>query len=123
MKSLLYTLILLCIASAASAYEYHLQYTPPAGGRLYKVVGYGFSGDNVNGYKVFGNCSYSVTSACSGRGCHSTTTYYYNNCKWDLYGNLLSATSGSLPVQSPISTSGTEVVYASSNIQNSCVPT
>ncbi len=52
------------------------------------------------------------TSACSGRGCHVITTYHYNTCTWDLYGNLLSVAAGAPPAQSPLYTNGTEVVYA-----------
>lgn len=117
MKRIFFVLILLCIANGASAYEYRLQFTPPAYGRILTIVGYKFSGKDV-----VGKCSYSVTPPCSGRGCHSTTTYYYDTCTWDLYGNLLGVVSGAPPAQTPLYTSGTEVVYATSNIANTCVP-
>lgn len=109
MKRTLFTLLLLFIANAAFGYEFHLQFTPPAGGRILKVAGYQFAGNTVAG-----NCSYDTVSACSGRGCHSITTYYYGTCTWDWYGNLLSrtATSSAPTAPNPLYTTGTEIVYA-----------
>src|SRR5438552_7200723 len=108
MKCSWLTLILLA-AHVAYAYEYKLQFTPQAGARGLTVAGYQF-----NSNTVVGNCTYSTVSACSGRGCHSTTTYHYNVCSWDLFGNLISLTPVSIaPVApQPISTTGTEIVYA-----------
>ena len=99
----------LLVAHVAYAYEYKLQFTPQGGARGLNVAGYGFSGSTV-----IGNCSYYTVSACSGRGCHSTTTYHYNVCSWDLFGNLISLTPvSSAPVASqPISTNGTKIIYA-----------
>ena len=79
MQGTLFTLILVCVAQVASAYEYHLQFTPQPGARGLVVAGYKFAGDTV-----VGNCSYYTVSGCSGRGCHGTTTYHYNTCTWDL---------------------------------------
>lgn len=109
MKRIFFALILLCVANAASAYEYRLQFTPgTAGGRTLSVAGYYFA-NNI----VIGDCSYYVQGACSGRGCHPPPpTYYYGNCTWDLYGNLLSTTTGAPPQPAPLYTSGTEIVYA-----------
>ena len=107
MKRTLFTLILLCIAHAAFAYEYHLQFTPQSGARGLVVAGYYFSADTV-----VGNCSYDTVSASSGRGGHSVTTHHYNTCTWDLYGNLLSMTPGAPTVPAALYTNGTETVYA-----------
>ncbi|HYL60058.1 MAG TPA: hypothetical protein VEU51_14400 [Candidatus Acidoferrales bacterium] len=107
MKRILFTMIFLCVANVASAYEYHLQFTPQSGARNLSVVGYQFVGNNV-----LGNCSYSTTSACSGRGCHVITTYHYNTCTWDPYGNLVSMTPGAPTAPAPLYTTGTEIVYA-----------
>lgn len=108
MKRLWLTLILLA-AQIGYAYEYKLQFTPQAGARGLIVAGYQFSGNTV-----VGNCSYHTVSACSGRGCHPTTTYHYNTCSWDQFGNLISLTPvSSAPVAPPpISQTGTEIVYA-----------
>ncbi len=118
MKRILLTLILLCIAHVASAYEYHLQFTPQAGARGLVVAGYEFVGDTV-----VGNCSYYTVSACSGRGCHSITTYHYNTCTWDLYGNLLSTVAGAPTAPTSYSTNGTEIVYATSGTSSTGVDT
>lgn len=107
MKRTLFALILLCIAHVASAYEYHLQFTPQSGARGLVVAGYHFTGDTV-----VGNCSYYTVSACSGRGCHGITTYHYSTCTWDLYGNLLDMTPGAPTVPQPLYQTGTEIVYA-----------
>ena len=110
MKPLLFTLALLG-AHAAYGYEYQLQFTPAGGARGLNVAGYQF-----NSSTVIGNCSYYTVSAGSGRGGHSTTTYHYNTCTWDLFGNLISLTPvTSAPVAPPVEyTSGTEIVYATS---------
>jgi hypothetical protein len=108
MKRLLLTVIL-AGAHVASAYEYKLQFTPQGGARGLVVAGYQFSGNTV-----VGNCSYYTVSSSSGRGGHSVTTYHYNTCSWDNFGNLISLTPvSSAPVAPPpISTTGTEIVYA-----------
>lgn len=108
MRRLVLALVMVLYASAASAYEYPLQFSLPSGGRIIAVAGYYFVNNTV-----VGNCSYSHTGACSGRGCHPTTTYYYNTCTWDLYGNLLSTVSGAPAQPAPLYTVGTETVYAS----------
>src|SRR5579864_2273842 len=107
MQRLLLTLLL--GALMANAYEYKLQFTPQGGARGLTVAGYQF-----NGNSVAGNCSYSTVSSSSGRGGHSVTTYHYNTCTWDLFGNLTSLTPvSSAPVAPPqISHIGTEIVYA-----------
>jgi hypothetical protein len=96
-------------AHIAFAYEYKLQFTPQGGAQGLNVAGYQF-----NGNTVAGNCSYYTVTAGSGRGGHSTTTYHYNTCTWDLYGNLISLTPvSSAPAAPPVlSTNGTEIVYA-----------
>ena len=108
MKRILFALILLCMANVASAYEYHLQFTPQAGARGLVVAGYKFVSKTV-----LGNCSYYTQSACSGRGCHPPPpTYHYSTCTWDLYGNLLSMTPGAPTAPAPLYQTGTEIVYA-----------
>ena len=101
---------MLGLAQVASAYEYHLQFTPQAGARNLVVAGYQFDANN----DVVGNCSYDTSSPCSGRGCHSVPVHHYNTCSWDLFGNLISLTPvSSAPVApQPISQTGTEIVYA-----------
>ena len=96
-------------AHLAYAYEYKLQFTPQGGAQGLMVAGYQFSGNTVEG-----NCSYYVVTSGSGRGSHGTTTYHYNSCTWDLYGNLISLTPlTSAPVAPPIvSETGTEIIYA-----------
>lgn len=108
MKRSLLTLILLS-AHIAYAYEYKLQFTPQGGAYGLVVTGYQF-----NGNTVVGNCSYYTVTASSGRGGHSTRTNHYGTCSWDLFGNLISLTPvSSAPVApQPISTTGTEIVYA-----------
>jgi hypothetical protein len=108
MRSFLLTLILLG-AHGAYAYEYKLQFTPQGGAYGLVVAGYQF-----NGNTVAGNCSYYTVSSGSGRGSHGTTTWHYNTCSWDLFGNLISLTPvSSAPVAPPpISTTGTEIIYA-----------
>lgn len=107
MKRILFTLLSLCCVQVASAYEYHLQFTPQSGARGLVVAGYGFAGNTV-----VGNCSYDTVAACSGRGCHPITTHHYNTCTWDLYGKLLSTTPGAPTAPTPLYTMGTEIVYA-----------
>ena len=108
MKRLLAVLSLLG-APIASAYEFKLIFTPPGGAQGLTVAGYQF-----NNNTVAGNCSYHTVTSGSGRGARSTTTYHYNVCSWDLFGNLISLTPvSSAPVApAPISTNGTEIVYA-----------
>jgi hypothetical protein len=116
MKRTLFALLFVSaalVANVASAYEFHLQYTAAANARNLSVVGYNFPTSN----SVLGNCSYSVTSACSGRGCHSTTTWYYHTCTWDTFGNLMSVVAGAPPAQTCSGTSPTnpyELICATS---------
>ena len=53
-------------------------------------------------------------SASSGRGGHNVTTYHYNTCWRDLFGNLISLTpQSSAPMTpTPLSQTETEIVYA-----------
>jgi hypothetical protein len=108
MKCLLLSLILLG-APVAYGYEFKLHFTPPGGAQGLVVAGYRFDGSTV-----VGNCSYHTVSGGSGRGSHGTTTYHYNTCSWDLYGNLISLSPvSSAPVAPPpISQTGTEIIYA-----------
>ena len=108
MRRFLLTLIL-CGAPMAYAYEYQLQFTPASGARGLTVAGYQFSTDTV-----VGDCSYYTATSGSGRGSRSTTTYHYNVCMWDLYGNLISLTPVSSPLAAPtpLQQTGTEIVYA-----------
>ena len=109
MRRLVLALIFLSIASAASAYEYPLSFATPPGGHILSVAGYYFVNNTV-----VGDCSYTITGVCSGRGCHPPPpTYYYNTCTWDLYGNLLSKIAGAPALPAPLYTVGTETVYAS----------
>jgi hypothetical protein len=110
LKRLLFAVILLWTAGAASAYEYPLQFVPQAGARGLLVAGYEFVSV---GTTVLGNCSYYTQSACSGRGCHPPPpTYHYNTCTWDRFGNLLSMTPGEPTAPTPLYQTGTEIVYA-----------
>ena len=107
-KGILATIVLLG-TQIGNAYEYRLQFTPQSGARGLVVAGYLF-----NGNTVFGDCSYYTVSASSGRGGHSVTTYHYNTCTWDAFGNLLSLTPvPTAPVApAPQYQAGTEIVYA-----------
>ncbi len=105
-------LVLLCgmtFAHAAAAYEYPLQFPPPPGALGIGVAGYSFSGDTV-----VGNCSYHTTHSGSGRGggYKSITTYYYQTCTWDLFGNLLSTVAGAPTAPAPLAVRGTKTIYA-----------
>jgi hypothetical protein len=100
---------LLAIARVASAYEYRLHYVPPT---TLTVQGLSVIGYEYVGNSVVGDCSYHTTSPCSGRDCHGQTTYYYNTCTWDQYGNFLNSTPGAPASQAPLYTAGTEKVYA-----------
>jgi Putative metal-binding motif len=107
MKRLLFALAIGCVANLAFAYEFRLQLAVPPNARALSVIGYLFAGDTV-----IGNCSYDTVSACSGRGCHPVTTHHDNTCTWDLSGSLLSVAPGAPAPQSPLYTSGSEMVYA-----------
>jgi hypothetical protein len=108
MRRFLLTLILLT-APMAYAYEYKLQFNPPGGAYGLTVAGYEFNTDTI-----VGNCSYYTATAGSGRGSHGTITHHYNLCTWDLFGNLISLTPVSSPpvAPTPLSTTGTEILYA-----------
>jgi hypothetical protein len=108
MKGFLLTLVL-SVAPMAYAYEYQLQFTPSGGALGLTIAGYQFSTNTV-----IGDCSYHTVTAGAGRGSHGTTTYHYNICTWDLYGNLISLTPVSSPLAAPpvLSQTGTEIVYA-----------
>ena len=97
------------LAPAASAYEYPLQFTPNSGARGLVVAGYAFTPTGESG-----NCSYYTQHSGSGRGGGYKTvkTYYNQTCNWDKYGNLLSVTAGAPTVPVPLTTRGTETIYA-----------
>jgi hypothetical protein len=104
-----WTILLLVAPHTAAAYEYRLEFTPPAGARNLVVAGYQF----LNANTVVGNCSYDTVSVGSGRIPHSTITHHPNTCTWDRHGNLVSSTAGTAPTAPlPIRDSGTEVIYA-----------
>jgi hypothetical protein len=107
MKQAAFMLVSVLAVNVAFAYEFHLQFPTGSNARGLNVVGY-----QIDGSTVSGDCSYYTVSACSGRGCHPITTHYYNNCTWDLSGNLLGVVTGEPPAQAPLYTNGTEVVYA-----------
>ena len=119
MKPVLLTMFLLS-ATSTYAYEYKLQFTPQGGARGLMVAGYEFSASDV-----VGNCSYYTVSSGSGRGSHGTTTYHYNTCTWDLFGNLISLTPVSSPLKAPapLSQTGTEIVYAASGASSTGLDT
>ena len=93
---------------------YPLQFTPAAGARGLVVAGYALVGSAASGLSVRGNCSYYTVHSGSGRGggYKTITTHYDQTCTWDLYGNLLSVTSGAPVAPSPISVNGSQTVYA-----------
>jgi hypothetical protein len=98
------------LAQVAGAYEYPLVFTPMRGYRDLVVAGYGFQGD-----EVVGNCSYGTASGGSGKGGAghaSNVRTYEQTCRWDRYGNLLSATPGALHVPLPLYIKGSMTVYA-----------
>ncbi|HWE24780.1 MAG TPA: hypothetical protein VG496_12660 [Myxococcales bacterium] len=98
-------LFVLCVASAAPAYEYRLQFALPSGARNVVVAGYAISEGVISG-----SCSYTITR-CAGRySCR--TLNYAQTCTWDLYGNLLSTVSGAPAAPDPLYTDGTKTVYA-----------
>src|SRR5215471_18249467 len=108
MRRFLLTLIL-CGAPMAYAYEYQL----PFNACQWRARTYG-CGLSVQHRHVVGDCSYYTATSGSGRGSRSTTTYHYNVCMWDLYGNLISLTPVSSPLAAPtpLQQTGTEIVYA-----------
>jgi hypothetical protein len=95
--------------------EYPLQFTPAAGAKGLTVVGYQILADPGFGFTVLGNCSYYTQHSGSGKGggYKTVTTYYYQTCTWDPFGNLLTVVNGAPPVPAPIGTSGTQTIYAS----------
>lgn len=97
------------LSQAASGYEYPLQFTPNSGARGLVVAGYAFAPTGVTG-----NCSYYTQHSGSGRGGGYKTvkTYFNQTCSWDKYGNLLSVTPGAPVVPTPLTTRGTETIYA-----------
>jgi hypothetical protein len=107
MRHIVFSAILLLACHTATAFEFHLQFPAQPGARNLSVIGY-----HITGNTVVGNCSYISYSICSGRGCHSIPRPHYNTCTWDLHGNLLSVIAGAPPAQTPLYTSGSEIVYA-----------
>ena len=108
-KHLLLVLVLVLGSRIARAYENPLQFTAPGGASGLAVAGYSFDGDTVRG-----NCSYYTSLAGGGRGSRPSITYHYNECTWDLFGNLISTVPVSSEPQAPplLSTSGFEEIYA-----------
>lgn len=100
----------------SEAYEYPLQFTPPAGYQGLVVAGYEFVGKTV-----VGNCSYYTVPSGSGRsgGYHPSTRNYRQTCTWDLHGKLLSVKPGASAVPAPLSAKGTRTVYAA-NANGGC---
>ncbi len=97
------------LSQPASAYEYPLQFAANSGARGLVVAGYAFTATGVSG-----NCSYYTQHSGSGRGGGYKTvkTYYNQTCNWDKYGNLLSVAAGAPVVPVPLTTRGTETIYA-----------
>jgi uncharacterized repeat protein (TIGR03803 family) len=98
--------------------EYPLQFTPASGARGLVVAGYALAADPTYGTVVIGNCSYYTVHSGSGRGggYRTITTYFNQTCTWDSYGNLLSVTAGAPAAPPPLSTTGTQTIYASNPI-------
>jgi hypothetical protein len=108
MKRLLLMLVLILLsAPLAFAHEYRLQFTPQSGAQGLTVIGYEFYGKTV-----VGDCSYYTVSAGAGRGAHGTRRNHYNTCTWDLYGNLSSQIPGLPATREPVTSVGTEIIYA-----------
>lgn len=95
------------MGSAALAFEYPLQYTPPGDYQDLAVVGLQFAGDSV-----VGNCSYTQITAGSGRDPKPVYTPMPQTCTWDLVGALLTVGSGAPLPQDPIATNGTQTIFA-----------
>lgn len=99
----------LALSQTASAYEYPLQFAANSGARGLIVAGYAFTPTGVSG-----NCSYYTQHSGSGRGGGYKTvkTYFNQTCGWDKYGNLLSVTPGAPAIPVPLTTRGTQTIYA-----------
>jgi hypothetical protein len=94
--------------------EYPLQFTPQAGAKGLVVAGYRLADDPTFGFTVIGNCSYYIQHSGSGKGggYKTITTYYNQTCTWDPFGNLLTVVNGAPTAPAPITTTGTQTVYA-----------
>ena len=104
-----FCLLAFALAPLAGATEYPLQFTPNPGYRGLTVAGYAFNADG----DVVGNCSYFTLSGSNKGGGHGGAIKTYSQtCTWDLYGNLLKVTPGSLPLPEPVSFNGTQVIFA-----------
>lgn len=103
------TLWLLALAvPTAQAFEYPLNFTPPAGNiRNVVVAGYAFSGSSV-----VGDCSYEYYQSGSGRDPGGKWVPVPQTCTWDPYGVLVSTQSGEPAAPTPLYTNGTQTVYA-----------
>jgi uncharacterized repeat protein (TIGR03803 family) len=101
-------------AASGGGNEYPLQFTPASGARGLVVAGYQLIADPTVGYKVVGNCSYYTQHSGSGRGggYKTITTYYNQTCTWDPFGTILTIANGAPAVPAPISTNGTQTIYA-----------
>jgi hypothetical protein len=103
-KKFLLTLIVLG-TQLAYAYEFKLQFTPPGGAQGLVVAGYKYVGSTVEG-----TCSYyTQTSGTNGK---TTKNIYSYTCTWDMYGNLKTIVWGAPTAPTPVSQTGTEIVYA-----------
>ena len=99
--------ILIGLAPAAQAYEYHLQFNLPSGARDATIAAY-----SIDATTVTGTCSFTTYSPCSGRACRPRQVRHDQTCTWDLYGNLLGTAAGAPQAPLPLYESGTEIVYA-----------
>jgi hypothetical protein len=95
-------------AGAAQAYEYPLLYTPVGNYKDLVIAGYQITLNRT----IIGNCSYVAIRSGSGRDPRQTYIPMPQTCTWDRFGHLLSTVAGAPIVPSPLSTQGTETIYA-----------
>jgi hypothetical protein len=107
-------ILLASTAGSAVAVEYPLQFAPSGNYKDLVVAGYAFAGTNT----VSGNCSYTRITSGSGRDPRTTYTPVPQTCTWDYYGKLLTTVAGAPVVPFPVSTSGTETIYAQKNTKH-----
>jgi hypothetical protein len=96
------------VADAAQAYEYPLLYTPVGNYKDLVVAGYQITLSRT----IIGNCSYVAIRSGSGRDPRTTYIPTPQTCTWDRFGHLLGTVAGAPIVPSPLSTEGTETIYA-----------
>lgn len=92
---------------SADAYEYPLQYTPVGAYEALTVVGL-----HLGPKTVSGNCSYTAIRSGSGRDPRQTYIPMPQTCTWSLFGVLQSTLAGAPLPQDPLTTSGTQVIFA-----------